>query len=331
MIYIVSPKNTAAIRAGLELKEKKTWAEVLPQLPEGYKPLPDDQVYVDISGFSAADLKKAIGPLKKSGVFWGIIDPKGTASDPASFFFEGSGDYIGRDLMKKGPGKKRFMAALSWTRDQRGHMDGQTAGNYAVKRKKQKLPAERFGGWKSIRSGTLGSFFFLFASLTGESNLRSLVGETSFSGIKTHLRETLQQYLGESGALLWMETEENSLFLIPPKSSNCKSAIEAALKIIINSRLIGIERLGLSIPVEFTFALHYGQTIFQSPGKTGAVISESVNYIFHLGLKKAESGRLTISDDVPNEIIARGFPDFFYPAGIFEGIPIHQSRRFVCK
>jgi hypothetical protein len=101
-------------------------------------------------------------------------------------------------------------------------------------------------------------------------------------------RNVLYQELRKADAMPWMETEANSLFLIPARSNNCKAAIEAALKMIASSKLIGIEKLFLTIPVEFTFALHYGETVFQAPGKTGAIVSESVNYIFHLGAKKYE-------------------------------------------
>jgi hypothetical protein len=92
-----------------------------------------------------------------------------------------------------------------------------------------------------------------------------------------------------------------------------------------------MEKLGLTNPVEFTFALHYGQTTFQAPGKTGAVISESVNYIFHLGIKRANPGRLTISKDMPEEVLPDGLRDFFMDVEEFEGISIRHSRRFIYK
>ena len=158
-----------------------------------------------------------------------------------------------------------------------------------------------------------------------------MIGENAFSALRLRLRELLQHRLKEAESLLWMDTESNCLFLIPPRAACCKAAIKAVLKIILNSRLIGIEKLGLSIPVEFTFALHYGQTTYQTPGKTGSIISESVNYIFHLGTKKAEAGRLTVSDDVPEEALPEGLLDLFNPAGLFEGIPIRHSRRFIHK
>ena len=45
--------------------------------------------------------------------------------------------------------------------------------------------------------------------------------------------------------------------------------------------------------------------------------------------KKAEPGRLTISDDIPEEVIPKGIEDLFNSAGVFEGIPVRHSRRFV--
>ena len=338
MIYVVSSGNAAAIKRSLGTGKKFDWIEIMQVIPDKRKLKSGDQVYFDVGSLSQAELKKALGPLKKNGVFWGVIDPKGSAADPASFFFQGACDYIAPALVKKGLDKKRFAAAFSWVLEgktagdgkfecQKEEKTGSSAGS-SKSRKGQVLPPGDFGGWKSIRSGSTGFFFFLIVSLPEKSDLRSVLGEGAFKTVKNRLRDVLQLNLREADALLWMETEGNSLFLIPPKAENCKDAVEASLKILLNSRLIGIEKLGLSLPLELSIALHYGQTIFQAPGKTGGVVSEPVNYIFHLGTKKAETGRLTMSDDVPIDLIPAGLSDFFVSAGEFEGLPIRHSRRF---
>jgi hypothetical protein len=156
-----------------------------------------------------------------------------------------------------------------------------------------------------------------------------MLGEAAFDVMKNRLRDVLQQALREAGALLWMETETNCLFLVPPQASSGKAAVEGALKLIANSHFTAIEKLGLAVPVELTCALHYGKTVFHAPGKTGAVISDAVNYIFHLGAKHAEKGRLTISGDVPAEVRGGGLADLFSAAGVYEEIPIEHSRRFI--
>ena len=348
MIYILASGksgkfgNAAILESALEPDKKNNWAEVLLEFPAGGKIKGGDQVYLDISGLSQADLKKTLGQIKKCDAFWGIVDPLGVSEDPASFFFDGAIDYIGPALIKKGLSKKRFALAFSQAIEKSDPYEAMPHSNHPVKKapkregqvsKKtdQKFIAGKFEGWKSVRPGTTDAFFFLFVSLSGKSDLRSTVGEVSFKTVKNRLNDVLQQVLWKANALLWMETEGSSLFLVPSGLPHGKAAIEETLKIILNSKLIGLEKLGLSVPVEFTCALHYGQTVFQPPGKTGSVISETVNYIFHLGSKKAEEGRLTISGDVPEEVFSSGLQDFFSPAGVFEGIPVRQSKRFVYK
>ena len=331
MIYIFSLKNAAVLKRSLGVNEKTSWIEILPHLPKGYKSTEEDQVYLDISELSPPVIKKTIAVLQKCAPFWGIVDLKGEAPDPAAYFFEGASDYITPVLINKGLDKKRFEAAFSSFKKKKGSGSVESKEKSFSKAPGVKLGTEVFKGWKSVRSGKTGSFFFLFVSLSGKEDLVSQLGERTFIVLKNRLRDTLQQRLLESEALHWMETEGNSLFLIPPTAANCKAAIEAVLKIILNKRLISAEKLGLSFPVDFTFALHYGQSVFQAPGKTGNVISESINYIYHLGMKKADSGRLTISGDVPEEAIPAPLLDLFSPAGVFEGIPIRHSKRFILK
>lgn len=326
MIYIVIPKKNDALKRALGDNIEKNLLKLLPSISPKDKLNAGDLVYLDISGMESSVLKKTIGVLKKNTVHWGIIDTKGDAGDPAAFFFDGACDYIGAKVIKKGLNKKRFEAALSWANSR---STAKIANTKSETKAKNILPNIKFEGWKSIRAGTTKPFFILFVSLTGKSNLRSMLGEAAFNIVKSRLRDVLLRELASADALHWMETEDNSLFLIPPRAENGRAVIESILKMILNSRVISLEDLGLSITVDFTFALHYGETIYQSPGKTGAVISETVNYIFHLGTKKAETGRLAITGDVPQEIIPEGLAGLFIDAGAFEGVPIRHSKRFI--
>jgi hypothetical protein len=313
--------------------------QVLPPADLGtHSPGAGDLSYLDISGLAQTDRKRLLNRLAKRCAQspWGIFDPKGEAPDPAEFFFAGAADYIGPKTIKRGIDKKRLAAAGSWreagskksaappakTADAaRGLADG-------PERKTRKLPKGKFEGWQSIRAGTTAPFFFLFVSISGKTNLRSRLGEASFIRIKNRIRDILQQKLQDCQALLWMETESNWLFLIPPRAANGKAAVEASLRMITAAPLISIEDLELSVPVNFTFALHYGKTVFRTPGKTGTLVSDAVNYIFHLGTKRAEPGRLTISSELSGEVIPEGLADLFTGAEVFEEIPIRYSRRF---
>jgi hypothetical protein len=338
-IFLFSAKKISPQKNAPWAGDKKTAAlvQALPASALGaHTPGPEDISYLDISGLPPEDLKKGLARLKKRCACssWGILDPKGEAPDPAEFFFAGAADYIGPKAIKKGIAAKRFAAALAWR--QAGSRGSAAAKGIDPARgladspepKSRKLPGGKFEGWNSIRAGTAAPFFFLFVSLSGKTNLRARLGEASFITVKNRLRDVLQQHLQESQALLWMETESNCLFLIPPRAVYGKAAVEASLKMTVGGPLIGIENLGLSIPVDFTFALHYGKTLFRAPGATGTVVSDAVNYIFHLGAKHAEPGRLTISADVSGDAVPEGLAGLFVDAGIFEGIPIRHSRRF---
>jgi len=329
MIYIVSLKKTDVLKRALGENAGKDWIDLIQLIPGKPELKTNDQIYLDITGLESAEIKKSIVSLKKSGGFWGIIDPKGEADDPASFFFDGAGDYIGPKAVKN-LSKKRFAAALSWRISTALIKAADTeADNTQIPVKKKTFLPGKFEGWKTIRSGISYPFFFMLVSINGKSNLRTMIGESSFNIVKTRLHDVLQRELWEADAKLWIETEYNSLYLIPSKPENGKSCVEAALKMILNSRIITIEDLGLSIEVYFTFSLHYGETIYQTPGKTGKIISETVNYVYHLGARKAEPGRLSISGEVPEEAIPDGLKELFVDAGTFENIPVSHSKRFV--
>jgi hypothetical protein len=331
MIYILTSKNNTVIKKALGLKAKDAWVELLPvhKDPPAREFGAKDQVYLDLSAYSPAELKKAISLQKKGRYFWGIIDPDGSAEDPALLVFNGACDYIGPELFKKGLNKKRFDQAFSWFSSWSSGGDDGKSDPAAGKKQGSKFPPVKFDGWKSIRPGARGQFLFLYVALKGKTDIRAIVGEAAFTTVKNRLRDILQSRFAEAEGLLWMETEDASLFLFPPKADKGKLAVEAILKMILNAKLISIEKLDIATPTDFTMALHFGETVFQAPGKTGAVISETVNYIFHLGAKKAEAGRLTVSGAVPDEAIPAALKDFFSPAGVFEGIPIVQSKRFL--
>jgi hypothetical protein len=336
--YIFTSKKSLP---GLDKKAAKLF-EILPFASLGkHKPADDDETYLDIAGLGAAALKKALAALKKRcGVSaWGIIDPKGEAADPAAFFFEGASDYIGPKTLKA-LSAKRLAAASAFRQTDEGRGSAGSAvrvkgagkkesrspsARGSLPKKSVKLPPGKFEGWKSVKAGTLCSFFFLYIKLGSEkTSLHSRLGEAAYTAVRNRLRDLLQQRLAPAGALLWMETENDSLFLVPPKAHYGKAALTAALKLILEAPLVNIEKLGLAIPAQFTIALHYGKTIFQAPGKTGTVVSDAVNFVFHLGAKHTEPGRLSVS----GEVIPEGLRSLFTDAGEYEGFDIIHSRRF---
>lgn len=325
--YFSSAKKTGL---GLDAKSEKL-VQLLPLSNLGkHNPSPGELSYIDISGCSEKEAAKLINTLKRRCPRspWGIADPKGILQDPAEWFFSGASDYIGRKLFQSGISGKRFAAVLSYYSGPAAKKPA--ADVFQPEARKVKLPPGKFSGWNTIGTGEVCPFFFLYVSLEGKSNLRSRLGENGFSLLKTRQRNLLQQKLSGTDALLWIETERDFLFLIPPKLPQVKAAVTACLKILISTPLVISEHFGLvNIPADFRFALHYGKTPFRAPGKTGTIVSEAVNFIFHLGTKFAAPGRISISGDVPDESVPDELKDMFAGAGTFEDHVIIHSKKFL--
>jgi hypothetical protein len=304
-----------------------------------HSPNTEDISYIDISGLSDTEIKKTMTQIKKicNNSHWGIIDPKGSIKDSALLFFEGANDYLGPGILKaaKGIDAKHFKEALQW----RGAMsnipasagDGNSAASDGTGFLKSgiKLPAPKaFPGWKKMTTGKIMPFYLLYCSLQGKFPLDSRLEEKTVAQIHKRFLSLLSGYMQEGDGLLWMNTGKDCLFLFPPRAQCAEAAVKACIGMIISAPLFVLETFGISFPANFIFAMHYGTITYEPPGKTGTIVSDAVNSIFHLGAKKAEPGRLTVSGELPDVSIPESLQDLFVPAGEYEGRKIWHTRKF---
>jgi hypothetical protein len=303
-----------------------------------HSPTAADITYVDIGGLSEAEIKKTLTQIKKccGNSPWGIIDPKGSVKDTAALFFEGASDYLGPALVKEsGVDSKRFKDVLAWHKKHAGSSTEGGAKSVEAEGKGGfiksgiKLPAaSAFPGWKKMEAGKSMPFYLLYCSLQGKVALDSRLDEKTIAQIHKRFLSHLDDNLQESDGLLWMNTGKDCLFLIPPRAKCAEEAIKACVGMVVSAPLIVLETLAIAIPSNIVFALHYGVISYKQPGKTGTIISDAVNFIFHLGAKKAEPGRLTISGDLPDVTVPKNLQDLFIPAGEYEGRRIWQTKKF---
>ena len=171
-------------------------------------------------------------------------------------------------------------------------------------------------------------FYLLYCSLQGETFTESRFDEKGSTLIHKRFINYLTQNFSGGDGLLWMDSGKDCLFLLPPKTKNIETIIEACFRVIISAPVFTLETLAITYPVNFIFALHYGQISYKPPGKTGTVVSDAVNAIFHLGTKKAEPGRLTFTSDIPDGSIPKPLENCFLPIGVYEGRKIWHSKKF---
>jgi len=303
-----------------------------------HSPGSSDITYIDVSGLSDAEFKKAITQAKKScgSSPWGVVDPKGSIKDPSALFFDGASDYLGSNFLKssKGLDAKRLKDAMSWRKALAGtalsNNDDKSAGSAdGFLNSGVKLPAaSSFPGWKKVQTGKQMPFYLLYCSLQGKAALETRLGEKVLSQVHKKFTSMLVSKFKEADGLFWMDTGRDCLFLIPPRAKNVEMAIKACIGMIAASPLLVLETLGVNIPANFIFALHFGTINYKPPGKTGTVVSDAVNSVFHLGAKKAEPGRLAISGSLPDVSIPKSCQDLFIPSGEYEGRKIWQTKKF---
>jgi len=298
-----------------------------------YLPLPDDIVYLSCAGTEPAAFRKHLNRLKAKCVHtpWGVIDGEGTITDPAALFQEGAGDYIGPALLTdKSLDPARFKRVLAFRAlpKEPAQGDKPTDITKTIEPGSPKKEVDNFPGWSKLKPGETKTFHFLYAAPAEAAALKVKIGEQRYSALRERIKAHLLQAFSHADAIIWMQTDSYFLFLIPPDEARACAATEACVRILLNLSLLSAESFGLETPLQLVFALHRGKTPYQAPGRTGTVVSEDINFIHHLGMKKAEAGRLSVTEDAASAV-PLPFGDMFVDAGDFEGKKYRRSLRFL--
>jgi hypothetical protein len=307
-----------------------------------HSPGDGDITYFDVSGVPDDELKKTLNQLKKccKDSLWGIIDPEGNIKDSAALFFDGACDYLGPGFLKEKDemDSKRLKEVLVWRKNfvktavseaESGAKESKSDAGGGFLKSGVKLPAvSSFSSWKKIEAGKTMSSYLLYCSLQGKIPLDSRLDEKTIAQIHKRFLSHLEDHLQESDGLLWMNTGKDCLFLIPPRAKCAEEAIKACVGMVVSAPQIVLETLAIKIPANIIFALHYGSITYKQPGKTGTVVSDAINFVFHLGAKKAEPGRLTLSGELPDVTVPKSMQDLFAAAGEFEGRKVWHTKKF---
>lgn len=283
-----------------------------------------DIVYLDIDGLTTTKISQFFQLLKSrlSNSAIGIYDSCGSIIDPAALFHDGAADYLGPSILSTTIDSIRFKRVIDYIG---GPVESVSQTEMHAL---QPAGSGSFPGWDKMRSGQLYDFFFLYIAIGNPTSIKTKIGEKRYNELLDRLNAYLHQVLSDLNSLAWMKNDSSTLFLLPPDEEKARNAIFRCLKINLTLPLTAYEVFYLEIPLTMIFAIHYGNSPYHAPGKTGTLISEDVNYIFHLGAKKAEPGRVTISSQamsaIPNKLAS-----FFKPAGVFETKEICSSKLFI--
>lgn len=297
--------------------------------------LADDEsfFFLDAGAFGDGELWNVLEGLSRTcpGRV-GVFDPDGDVTDPAQVFFCGGVDYLSPAILSGVVSKKRLMQIPifripeQW--DQREHKNDEIDEHRHIvvpAPPPKELPSGR--DWSAVRSGVEYTFWFLFAQLDDTGRLAVRTSSEYASQTDTRFRDRLLAEAGRFGGRIWMWKQFGGLLLFPYDGKRCMPIVPA-FRLFMNRVLYTVERTTGTNVLSFRLAIHLGNTVYREAGETGDVVSEDVNFVYHLGNKHTGPGDLTMTSTAFSFVPA-GLQRYFTERGTFEGHRTMGMSRFV--
>ncbi len=319
-VYLFS-KNRKVLSFFNKLKQSRTFSLIIYN-PSNYRKILSKEndtvfVYIDISGFNAAEKAKVISFVTRQRKFdFGIIDPDNWVADPASLFHKGASDYISGPFLKKPILVKRVKDAVNF------YMMESAENEDPVEEEKESLHSVT--NWDLIKAGNSYSFIFMLIEIDIIEEWISNSGKAHLDNIMSYFYKHLDSIIKPLNGKIWIKTGYGALVLFPYAGSAAPVIIES-FKLILNRIIISAEVYPFKTILSYKIALDIGTTKYQTSGNTGNIVSDSVNYIFHLGNQYAERGNFYLTNRIYSDI-PPGLLEYFVISGNFQGKTIHRMK-----
>ena len=303
----------------------KTWEVIsLPHsdLRSELKKAGPDTIYItDFASLPEEDRTRDLNYLlKKQDVQRAVIDRKNEIEDPADLLMKGC-DYFSGSLLKNGLKPARLNKYANWLNVNSGGIEPQLpAAEETHSATPQYIVPD--DGWAGIKNGKEYTFFMLFAEISIPAEWKKKSGNVHLNELKQTFQAVVERTTASCGGKVWIWNEYGGLVLFPFNGSSCSPVIPA-MKLLLNRILISIEDFNLHTPIQLRSSMHLGNTVWKARGKTGTIISDSLNSIFHLGTKYTPLNDFDITEDVFTLMIPR-LKKLFHEAGTFEGRKIYR-------
>ncbi len=283
------------------------------------KDIDDETVYfIDLESIKEENKNKELNYfLKKQEVPRCVIDRKNTINDPAEFLIKGC-DYISGNFLKTGLKPLRVNKYIEFWQKQNPE---------PVKNKKEQINNRILkNGWDDVKIGKEYPFYMLFTEISIPPEWKTKSGDRHLNKIKKTFQRVVERGTLPYGGKIWIWSEYGGLILFPYMGNSCIPVI-SAIKLLLNRVIISVEDFELHTPIDIRASMHLGDTVWQTRGNTGTIVSDSINSIFHLGTKYTPPNAFDITEDVYKEM-GSDIKKLFKKAGNYEDRNIFRLCKF---
>ncbi len=331
---------------------------------ESYDSADTDLIYLDVSGLAQSERTRLLRYAIRRGVApVGILDPYDELDDPAAWIREGAVDYVGSALLASDLKVTRLHAVNEWSRelgDRVGSTNepartGSTLANAAEST--SSIPAQSAGvtgvrveprfiddadpdfprdpielvslhpspaDWTRVRVGTEYTFATLYIGLDLGPNVTKDASTEFVTRSISEFQQALAETAAPYGGRLWFWKGHAGVILFPFDGLSGNSII-AALRIVLSRVFWQAEGRTNYVTKYFRLALHVGNVEYQVGHQRETLVSDHMNYLFHLGTEYAADGDFIAT----REIISRcppGLRRCFRRFGSYGGREIWRMR-----
>jgi class 3 adenylate cyclase len=288
----------------------------------------EDFVYLDVTHLEDEEVVSLARRLRKIAPCpFGFIREHDRMADPSRVFFAGASDYVGAAALEGGITTRRMNEVVEFAR--------RSAGGWAGDEDEEARPAELTAAghyvvsgssWDGVEPSHEYTFWLLFAELDNVAEYANHAGESYteelIAAFRNHLAAAVAPYEGR----VWIWKKGGGVLLFPFDGAAC-TPIVPIMRYVLNRALANVEDYSLNTELSFRFALHLGNTVYESEGRTGGIVSETVNFIFHLGQRLLEPGEIALTSEA-FAFVPEALKPYFKEPEPYEGHGIRRLRRF---
>lgn len=247
-----------------------------------------DFVYLEIRTLTPSAIRARLKQLDELPIAgFGIVDPEGAVSDIAEVFHRGATDYLDARLISDGVSTARIGRVL-----RSAGVDGDDPSRLPSEASPVITPSG--SDWAAVEPGLEYTFQMLYVGLDYMKEMRRKSSEALLQSVRRTLQSILTRSFAAAGGRIWVWKEDDGVLLCPFDGLHVTFLVPA-IRIVLNRVLMNIEEFSVTTPISWRMGLHLGETPYAEPGETSSIVSEDLNFVFHVGERAIGPGQLVVT------------------------------------